>query len=77
MQILTAFTAFAAFIGGLIILATLTSSASAPQEAAGFACALAVAAIPYILMRSLHISKSVITQEAILKELQRINNRLS
>lgn len=77
MQILTAFSAFAAFIGGLIILATLTSSASAPQEAAGFAFALSVAAIPYILMRSLHISKSVTTQEAILKELQRINNRMS
>lgn len=77
MQILTAFSAFSAFIGGLITLATITSAESAPQQAAGFAFALAVAAIPYILMRSLHISKSVIVQKAILKELERLNNVMS
>ncbi len=41
-----------AALGGLVVLWTLNAAGSAPQEAAGFAMGLALAAIPYCLARA-------------------------
>ena len=43
-----------AVLGGFIALVTMASSASAPQEAAGYAMACAFAVIPYVFARAIH-----------------------
>jgi len=43
---------FGALIGGLLVVLTAVGAKSAPQEAAGYAMALAFAVVPYVLARS-------------------------
>lgn len=44
-----------AIIGALIVMLTIASGGSAPQEAAGYAMACAFAVVPYVLARSIQI----------------------
>ncbi len=43
--------------GTLAILLTFASSASAPQQAAGFALACALAVVPYVFARAIDLSR--------------------
>lgn len=43
-----------AILGSLTFLATMASASSAPQEAAGNAMAIALAVIPYVLVRGIY-----------------------
>lgn len=44
-----------AIIGAPIVMLTIASGGSAPQEAAGYAMACAFAVVPYVLARSIQI----------------------
>jgi hypothetical protein len=43
-----------ALLGSLVFLLTLASATGAPQEAAGHAMAIALAVIPYVLVRAVY-----------------------
>lgn len=43
--------------GGLVLIGTLMSANSAPQEAAGFALACALAVVPYVFARAIDLSR--------------------
>lgn len=53
MRFLWIFPILGSVIGALMILLTVASTSSAPQEAAGFALACAIAVVPYVLVRSI------------------------
>ena len=50
--LLWSITLIGALLGGLIVLFTMVSSKSAPQEAAGYAMACALAVVPYVFTRA-------------------------
>lgn len=52
MKALWVLTLIGAIFGGLTILITLATSKGAPQEAAGFAMACALAVVPYVFTRA-------------------------
>jgi hypothetical protein len=45
-----------AVAGGIVVLLTLGGATSAPQEAAGYAMACALAVVPYVLARSIDLA---------------------
>lgn len=44
---------FGALVGGVIVVLTVLGASSAPQEAAGYAMAMAFAVVPYVLVRAI------------------------
>jgi len=63
-----------AVFGALTIAITLLFTRSAPQEAAGYALACALAVVPYVLVRA--VMEMTTTESAELKELRRIVDAL-
>ena len=52
MKVLWLLTLIGALFGGATILFTLAASSSAPQQAAGFAMACALAIVPYVFSKA-------------------------
>lgn len=50
--ILWAFTLLGALLGGLVIIFTIAAAKGAPQEAAGYAMACALAVVPYVFTKA-------------------------
>lgn len=51
-------TLLGACAGGISIITTALMATSAPQQAAGYACACALAVVPYVFTRAAHMLKT-------------------
>lgn len=54
MKVVFIFPIIGALLGSLVFIFTMAAAGSAPQEAAGYAMAMALAVIPYVLARAMH-----------------------
>lgn len=71
MQFLWACTLVASILAALVLGAVLVSATGAPQQAAGAAVALCVAAIPYIFTRAIEGIGQASWRREMLKEARR------
>ena len=63
-----------AVFGGLTILFTMVGASTAPQEAAGYAMACALAIVPYVFARAMHMLHAPKLSEEINKVIKAIEN---
>lgn len=63
MTALWILTLIGAAFGGFTVLVTLAASQSAPQEAAGFAMACALAVVPYVFTKAIEGMGSTTREE--------------
>ena len=75
MKALWVLTLIGAVFGGLTIVITLGASSSAPQEAAGFAMACALAIVPYVFARAAQGLGATDTKEEVDRIIAAIKNK--
>lgn len=68
-------TIIGSILGAIFLLTGLLVAKSAPQEAAAAAQAVALAVIPYVFFRVLHITKQSADTKAIREAVEAINRR--